>query len=720
MLSIVHIVQSQGYPPLQDTKYARDGGNITLSWKLHTVFLNEFTVRGPSMFNSIFHVVNFSQPTLVNETYRSRVHDVAVMRESERMFSFLLTDIGMSDGGTYSVFTGSPNTDGIEVQSCRLVVTHVVDPYIVATDTAQYRRTLTCYSFTVMSGEGSLTTSHSWRKNNLPVESGRKYNITSYDGRSYNWEYYHVSTLAVRDVRESEMRDRYSCQATVDKLIVTVLSEEKTLLMTPALTDFPNTTVMKETDNVNITWNIPRHDYDFYVYHHSGDLLLHVNETMIYTMDKYWSRIKISDVSTTSHSLSVQFTLYNVTSSDAGKLDCRVYHKEWHILPDWHHMLILARKPEDPHIYSSGSVVAGKPLMLMCSTLSKSLPVDHGQRMSYTWRRNSLLLESTNKYHHTGSALIIGAFHDEWHYRGRYSCQANDLNVSNWSAEFTVEETYTETTVIFVILGSCVAVLVIVTVTVATFCHAYNVVKDSFHPTSVDNYITPVADTGISVDDVEVNTYEMIDVGSHVDQITPIPNQSDVGSSDQMEPSSDDGGQGDSLDGTRQVHIVDGLELNELDVTSRQSTVFDDPSMSQSHVYYTTPVKDRRPQTDAAGYLPWNEAKRLLTREENDGPKYAHICDVMDLNEPDFTPGSITVIRDPLTPQAHTYYNASEQTKRPQTDAAGYLPWNEAKGMLFCEENNATEHHNNIVEAFYSDGSNVKQTNLNFENDFNE
>ncbi|XP_046342056.2 uncharacterized protein LOC124122906 isoform X2 [Haliotis rufescens] len=592
----------------------------------------------------------------------------------------------MSDGGTYSVFTGSPNTAGREVQSCPLVVTHVVDPYIVATDTVQYRRSLTCYSFTVMSGEGSLTTSHSWRKNNLPLESGRKYDITSYDGRSYNWEYYHVSTLAVRDVRESEMGDRYLCQATVDKLMVTVLSEEKTFRTTPALTDFPSTTVMKETDNVNVTWNIPRHDYDFYVCHHSGDLILHVNETMIYIMDKYWSRIKISDVSTTSHSLIVQFTLYNVTSSDAGKLDCRVYHKEWHILPDWHHMLILARKPEDPHIYSSGSVIAGKPLMLMCSTLSKSLPVDHGQRMSYTWRRNSLLLESTNKYHYTGSTLIIGAFQDEWHYRGRYSCQANDLDeVSNWSAEYAVEETYTGATVIFVILGSCVAVLVLVTVTVATFCHAYNVLKDSFHSTSVDNYITPVADTGISVDDVEVNTYEMIDVGSRVDQITPIPNQSDVGSSDQKEPSSDDGGQGDSLD-----------------------RVIDDPSMSQSHVYYTTSVKDRRPQTDAAGYLPWNEAKGLLIREENGGPNYSHICDVMDLNEADFTS------------QAHTYYNASENTKRPQTDAAGYLPWNEAKGMLICEENNATEHHNNIDEVFYSDGSNVKQTNLNFENEFNE
>ncbi|XP_046555770.1 uncharacterized protein LOC124265031 isoform X2 [Haliotis rubra] len=477
---MLSLVRPQPGPNIQDTKYAQDGGTVTFSWNLHTPAL-EFTVRGPSTSSSIFHVNDGSQPTLVNETYKSRIHTVSYLRGPERVLSFQLTDVGMSDGGTYSVHAGSPNTLGSEVDRSHLIVTRVLRPYIVSTVTVPYRNRarLTCYVFTVLSDEGSLTTVITWLKNNVPLASGWQYGITLDDGTLYNWEYYRVSTLTIYDTSTST-GDIYSCQATVDKLMVTILSVEHTLGSNSVLSYYPSNTVINETENTTVIWNLPYRDSDFYVSRDSGDLILHVNGTMIYTMDKYWSRIKISDVSTTStRSLIVRFTLYNVTSADAGMLDCREYDEEWHILPDWRHVLIISRKPEDPRIYSSGSVIPWKPLVLICSTLSLSLPVDHGQRMSYIWRRNNRLLGSTGKYHYEGSTLTIADFLNEEDYRGRYSCQAREWDMdSNWSAEYSVEETYTRSTLISVILVSCLAVMLIVALTVVIYRRAYKTLKD--------------------------------------------------------------------------------------------------------------------------------------------------------------------------------------------------------------------------------------------------
>ncbi|XP_067676902.1 uncharacterized protein [Haliotis asinina] len=748
---MLSLVRSQGYPNIQDRKYVQDGGTVTFSWNLQTVDLAEFTVRGPSTSSSIFHVTKGFQPTLVNDTYKSRIHNASYMRGTERVFTFQLSGVGMSDGGTYSVYAGSPNTLGVEVDGSQLVVARVLRPYIVSTDTAPHRTIarLTCYFFTVLSDEGSLTTVINWRKNNVPL----KYGISSHDGTFYNWEYYHVSTLTIYHVNTST-GDRYSCQATVDKLMVNVLSEEHTLGSTAAMSDYPITTVINETENTNVVWNLPFRDSDFYVSRDSGDLIFHVNQTMIYIIDKYWSRIKISDVSTTSsRSLIVRFTLYNVTSTDAGKLDCRVYDKEWHILLDWHHLLVISRKPEDPRIYSSGSLVPRKPLVLICSTLSLSLPVNHGQRMSYSWRRNKHLLGRTDKYHHEGATLTIATLFNEESFRGRYSCQARELGVnSDWSAEYSVEETYSRSTLIIVIMVSFLTVMLIVAITVVMYHRAYKALKESSYSTPLDTYITPVSDTRTSVANADPNTYETIDVGTGVAEITPIPSLSDVNHSDQHQTSSDNGNTDDSVDATRSAHIgnvdisepgftfsdgphayystsihhkrpqedaagyvgwdklkgmhiptginehryeqiSDVMDLNELDFTSRTFTALDESSTSQSRDRCITSVNGERLQTNAAGYVQWDDAKRVLTGKQIDETNFVNFSGHKHTKELNFPPRPIPDNADPLTSLAQTCYNISSDTKHPQTDAAGYVALKDAEGMLTGEGNDATVHN---------------------------
>ncbi|XP_046544883.1 uncharacterized protein LOC124255093 [Haliotis rubra] len=68
-----------------------------------------------------------------------------------------------------------------------------------------------------------------------------------------------------------------------------------------------------------------------------------------------------------------RFTLYNVTTEDAGLYECRTFDTNKGI-PGCDQLLVVAQKPSQPSITGSTSADSGGRVTLTCSSSSQSLP----------------------------------------------------------------------------------------------------------------------------------------------------------------------------------------------------------------------------------------------------------------------------------------------------------------------------------------------------------
>ncbi|XP_046550227.1 uncharacterized protein LOC124260025 isoform X2 [Haliotis rubra] len=138
-----------------------------------------------------------------------------------------------------------------------------------------------------------------------------------------------------------------------------------------------------------------------------------------------------------------RFTLYNVTTEDAGLYECRTFDTTKGI-PGCEQLLVVAQKPSTPNITGPTSAVSGGRVTLTCSSSSLSLPPDHPPlTMTYIWRRNSEKIQGGEDVHVEGPNLTMR--HISKAEDGNYSCQAIEGGLkSEWSHGHDLDVQYRE------------------------------------------------------------------------------------------------------------------------------------------------------------------------------------------------------------------------------------------------------------------------------------
>ncbi|XP_071095027.1 uncharacterized protein [Haliotis cracherodii] len=150
-----------------------------------------------------------------------------------------------------------------------------------------------------------------------------------------------------------------------------------------------STTSVREGHNATFTWNMRIYGHRFYVRSPTDKSLLTVESSLVSVWPQYISRIKITGVTNSSAGLAVQFILYSVTASDAGRYTCsKVWWSGGSTIPDCGYTLVVEGTAGQA---STASSALGQDTTLVYSTPFKSTAPDHHLTLSWTTNNTHLL-----------------------------------------------------------------------------------------------------------------------------------------------------------------------------------------------------------------------------------------------------------------------------------------------------------------------------------------
>ncbi|XP_071115817.1 hemicentin-1-like [Haliotis cracherodii] len=188
---------------------------------------------------------------------------------------------------------------------------------------------------------------------------------------------------------------------------VTRVGYDVNITMIPANVSFPYNVWVNGSEAVRLIVVMPKsHQVRVFNNSHTG----------------YTTRIRYTGEDSPSQTGQLRFTIYNVTVRDAGTYYCQGTNEQ--IIPGCRQVLVVSQRPATPNVTGPASAVSGENVTLTCSSSSRSLPPDHPPlNMTYTWRRNRTLLESSDRSHTGGDDLTITHISRE-NQGDIYTCQA--------------------------------------------------------------------------------------------------------------------------------------------------------------------------------------------------------------------------------------------------------------------------------------------------------
>ncbi|XP_048254460.1 uncharacterized protein LOC124122912 isoform X1 [Haliotis rufescens] len=134
----------------------------------------------------------------------------------------------------------------------------------------------------------------------------------------------------------------------------------------------------------------------FYVYAPKHILLLEINSTKVYIWDAYWSRVKMTKITTSADSVVIQFWLHSATSEDAGRYYCYKKNRVDSVR-DCSHILYV-QGIQDPYIVTSGPIRDKAVVNLTCCSYLRMWLWDTSKRTVMNWMKNGNNLQNDDRH----------------------------------------------------------------------------------------------------------------------------------------------------------------------------------------------------------------------------------------------------------------------------------------------------------------------------------
>ncbi|XP_071094637.1 contactin-5-like [Haliotis cracherodii] len=133
---------------------------------------------------------------------------------------------------------------------------------------------------------------------------------------------------------------------------------------------------------------------------------------------------------------NVTFTLSNIQTSDAGTYTCGNGGSAT-VIQNCGQKLVVLGKPTTPGFTVSTTPVYNQQVTLTCSSISTTVPTDHGLTLTYTWQRDNATITVTSP----GSSYIFTVSSRDSH---SYRCRARESQglESEWSQGYNMEPQY--------------------------------------------------------------------------------------------------------------------------------------------------------------------------------------------------------------------------------------------------------------------------------------
>ncbi|XP_067676597.1 uncharacterized protein [Haliotis asinina] len=366
------------------TVYTRFGEKITLAWNLHGSGMEEFLVRNDFWKKTFFHITNYNLVNIPAVKLRSKIVFTGnITSTGTGLFRFRINGADDHHFGQYSCYKGSIKRPETKVPNCgqNLVVIRVQEPYIASPEkvTVGDSENLVCYSFLKSYPFTNLTMSFIWSRNGTRVEHDGKHRVVS-DNRVGIGGRLMTSTLIISGVTKKDRAGRYTCQTVVGENLLIDQSVDNALGVS-YIPDTPSKNAEVEVgDNALLSMKTPLRQSKMYVIGPTDTPLFEMNATAIYVREDYWTKIKIMKVIISLTTVSVQFQLSDITSSDGGTYYCSL-DPRGQIGCDWKHFLAVSNATVTVPASSSvvTSTTAGEYALF--STMSTSpadvLPQSH-------------------------------------------------------------------------------------------------------------------------------------------------------------------------------------------------------------------------------------------------------------------------------------------------------------------------------------------------------
>ncbi|XP_067681353.1 uncharacterized protein [Haliotis asinina] len=416
---------------------ARLGGTVILSWK-RPARQQQYTVRNTEWKKDIFYISKSGGVKVVEDVTKDRTQNIS---SNNGLVSVVLHGVKWTDSGRYKCFRGSPERrprDSINQCGLRLVVIDARDPYVGTTDTYDLFQNngsvkLSCIFVTNATSEYPGDTSFIWRRNGAKFDSDMQVHTSVRHGESGSQLRVVTSTLTITSVVNTG--DRFTCQARYGQGHLTGQSEEFAMNMDSWPDVYTNHVVLNEGDKATLTWTLPQFRSPFVVTSPSGAAILEVDSANIVITSPYRSRVKVAGVLTADDYAAVQLIVHSVMGCDAGRYSCET--RDNGTLSEWDNFVHVLRKPSEPTI---SHVHERKGMTLSCVSVSRSLPYNNPEMLSYNWRRNTS--EIGLKVFQRSEPTFRISPRDGDH----YSCQATEQGLmSQWSDPFVLRKPHVPT-----------------------------------------------------------------------------------------------------------------------------------------------------------------------------------------------------------------------------------------------------------------------------------
>ncbi|XP_067659697.1 uncharacterized protein [Haliotis asinina] len=327
------------------TVYTHFGETTTLAWNLHGSGMEEFLVRNDFWKETFFHITNYNLVDIPAKKLRSRIVFTGnITSTGTGLFRFRINGADDHHFGQYSCYKGSIQRPETKVPNCgqNLAVIRVQEPYIASPEkvTVGDSENLVCYSFLKSYPFTNLTMSFIWSRNGTRVEHDGKHRVVS-DNRVGIGGRLMTSTLIISGVTKKDRAGRYTCQTVVGENLLIDQSVDNALGVS-YIPDTPSKNAEVEVgDNALLSMKTPLRQSKMYVIGPTDTPLFEMNATAIYVREAYWTKIKIMKVIISLTTVSVQFQLSDITSSDGGTYYCSL-DPRGQIGCDWKHFLAVS------------------------------------------------------------------------------------------------------------------------------------------------------------------------------------------------------------------------------------------------------------------------------------------------------------------------------------------------------------------------------------------
>ncbi|XP_046579334.1 uncharacterized protein LOC124286919 [Haliotis rubra] len=152
--------------------------------------------------------------------------------------------------------------------------------------------------------------------------------------------------------------------------------------------DHTNNITVREGLNATFTWNLKMYGHRFYIRSPMDKSVLTVESSQVSIWYRYRSRVKIVNITNSSLGLRLQFTMYNVTASDAGRYTCStVWWSGGTTFPDCGYTMFVEGTRNQTN---TTFATVGQDTALVYTTPFRTVPEEHPQIMPRTGNNTHL------------------------------------------------------------------------------------------------------------------------------------------------------------------------------------------------------------------------------------------------------------------------------------------------------------------------------------------